>query len=114
MVFSADARQADEGRSFFSKKGGGNRIGEQVVGEKVSIYSDPAHPLAPTLIVRRRGPADQAQQLGRERRLKDLFYSRFWAQKRASEPTAGPANLIMEGGNATMADLIAVPSAACS
>ena len=35
MLFSADARQADEGRSFFSKKGGGNRIGEQVLGEKV-------------------------------------------------------------------------------
>ena len=36
MIFSADARQADEGRSFFSKKGGGNRVGEQVIGEKVT------------------------------------------------------------------------------
>ena len=35
LMFSADARQADEGRSFFSKKGGGNRIGEQMLGEKV-------------------------------------------------------------------------------
>ena len=49
MLFSADARQADEGRSFFSKKGGGNRVGEQIVGEKVRIYSDPAHPLAPSI-----------------------------------------------------------------
>ena len=47
LLFSANARQADEGRSFFSKKGGGNRVGEQVVGEKVRIISDPAHPLAP-------------------------------------------------------------------
>ena len=67
MMFSADARQADEGRSFFSKKGGGNRIGEQVLGEKVRIYSDPAHPLAPSS-VRRRGAADQAQRLGRQGR----------------------------------------------
>src|SRR4051812_20050091 len=49
LVFAADARQADEGRSFFSKKGGGTRIGEQVVGEKVKLYSDPTHPLAPAL-----------------------------------------------------------------
>src|SRR5687768_8874836 len=49
ILFYADARQADEGRSFFSKKGGGNRIGERVLGEKVRIYSDPAHPLAPSL-----------------------------------------------------------------
>ena len=39
--------------------------------------------------------------------LKDLFYSRYWAQKQGKAPTAGPSNLIMEGGTATMADLIA-------
>ena len=44
LAFAADARQADEGRSFFSKKGGGTRVGEQIVGEKVRLYSDPAHP----------------------------------------------------------------------
>ena len=54
LVFSADARQADEGRSFFSKKGGGNRIGEQVLGEKVNIYSDPARSAGADADVRRR------------------------------------------------------------
>jgi predicted Zn-dependent protease len=49
LAFAADARQADEGRSFFSKKGGGTRIGETVVNEKVTIYSDPAHALAPAI-----------------------------------------------------------------
>ncbi len=39
--------------------------------------------------------------------LKDLFYSRYWAEKQGKAPTAGPSNLIMEGGSATMADLIA-------
>ena len=48
MIFAGDARQSDEGRSFYSKKGGGNRIGEQIGGDKVTIYSDPAHPLAAT------------------------------------------------------------------
>jgi predicted Zn-dependent protease len=38
--------------------------------------------------------------------LKDLFYSRFWAEKMGKKPTAGPTNLIMDGGKATMEDLI--------
>ena len=35
------ARSADEGRSPFSKPGGGNRIGEKVTDERVTLYSDP-------------------------------------------------------------------------
>src|SRR6185312_9171794 len=38
---------------------------------------------------------------------KDMFYSRFWAEKMGRAPTAGPGNLIMDGGNASLADLIA-------
>jgi hypothetical protein len=34
-MFSGDARQADEGRSYFSKKGGGNRIGEQILDPNI-------------------------------------------------------------------------------
>ena len=38
--------------------------------------------------------------------LKNLSYSRFWAQKQGKEATAQPGNLIMDGGNATMDDLV--------
>ena len=38
-------RAADEGRSAFSKRGGGNRIGEKP--RAVTIRSDPGHALAP-------------------------------------------------------------------
>ena len=38
--------------------------------------------------------------------LKNLSYSRYWAQKQGKEATAQPGNLIMDGGNATMDDLI--------
>jgi predicted Zn-dependent protease len=107
MVFSADARQADEGRSFFSKKGGGNRVGEQVVGEKIHIYSDPSHKLAPAVSFDGQGQPIKRNVWVEAGVLKDLFYSRFWAQKMGKTPTAGPANLIMEGGNATLDDLIA-------
>jgi predicted Zn-dependent protease len=46
MMFGFDARQADEGRSFLTKKGGGNRLGEKVYDERVSIHSDPWVPEA--------------------------------------------------------------------
>jgi predicted Zn-dependent protease len=107
MLFSADARQADEGRSFFSKKGGGNRVGEQIVGDKLNIYSDPSHPLAPTITFDNEGLPITKNVWVENGVLKDLFYSRFWAEKMSKKPTAGPANVIMEGGKSTVEDLIA-------
>jgi predicted Zn-dependent protease len=106
LVFAADARQTDEGRSFFAKKGGGTRVGEQIVGEKIRLYSDPAHPLAPSLPFDGQGlPVKKIDWLDKGV-LKNLSYSRYWAQKQGKEPTPGPGNLIMEGGSATMEDLI--------
>jgi predicted Zn-dependent protease len=107
FIFSADARQADEGRSFFSKKGGGNRVGEQLLGDKVRLYSDPAHPLAPSLAFDSEGLPIGKNVWVENGVMKDLIYSRYWAQKQGKAPTAGPSNIIMDGGNATMADLIA-------
>lgn len=106
LIFAADARQSDEGRSFFSKKGGGTRLGEQIVGEKVRLYSDPAHPLAPSLPFDGQGlPVKKIDWIDKGV-LKNLSYSRFWAQKQGKEPTPNPGNLIMDGGTATMDDLI--------
>jgi predicted Zn-dependent protease len=107
LMFSADARQSDEGRSFFSKKGGGNRVGEAIVGDKVTILSDPNHPLAPTVAFDGEGlPLARHTWIDRGV-LKDLLYSRYWAEKQGKEPTAGPANLIMQGGAASRDELIA-------
>ena len=47
IMGSLNARGADEGRSFFSKPGGGTKLGMKVVDERVTIYSDPMDPLAP-------------------------------------------------------------------
>jgi predicted Zn-dependent protease len=107
FIFAAGARPADEGRSFFSKKGGGNRIGEQVLGEKVRIYSDPAHPLAPSVSFDGEGLPIRKNVWVDNGVLKDLFYSRYWAEKQGKQPTAGPSNLVMEGGTSSIADLIA-------
>ena len=42
-----DARQADEGRSFMSKEGG-TKMGDKIVDERVSIWSDPLNTEVPT------------------------------------------------------------------
>ena len=107
MLFAGNARQSDEGRSFYSKKGGGNRIGEQIVGDKVTIYSDPAHPLAPTVAFDGSGLPVTRNTWVEKGVLKDLFYSRFWAEKMNKKPTGGPTNVVMEGGTATTNELIA-------
>ena len=44
MFRDFDARSADEGRSFLSKKGGGNKVGEQVYDPRVNFTADPWHP----------------------------------------------------------------------
>lgn len=47
MFWVSDARSAWEGRSVFSKKGGGTRVGEKLSPLGVNIYSDPANKLLP-------------------------------------------------------------------
>ena len=47
IIFAFDARSAEEGRSYFSKPGGGTRIGEKVFAEKVTLRSDPTDPRVP-------------------------------------------------------------------
>ncbi len=41
LIFSMNARSADEGRSFLSKPGGGSRVGEKVFADGVTLRSDP-------------------------------------------------------------------------
>ena len=105
-MFRFDARSAEEGRSFLSKKGGGTRLGEQLVDPKVTIYSDPFHPDLP-------GSTWTGDGLPREKTLwidkgvvKNLSYSRYWAQKKGVTPMPGPGNIIMEGGTQSLEELI--------
>ena len=44
LIFSLNAREAEEGRSAFSRANGGTALGEQVLNEKVHISSEPESP----------------------------------------------------------------------
>jgi predicted Zn-dependent protease len=102
-----NARNADEGRSAFSKPGGGNRIGEKVVDERVTLYSDPSDPL---LLGR---PFDgDGLPVGRtvwidKGVLKNLAYSRFWAQKQGVQPITMTGGLALTGGTKPTEEIIA-------
>jgi predicted Zn-dependent protease len=108
MMFGFDARQSDEGRSFLSKKGGGNKLGEKLFDERVSIHADPWNKDASVL------PWDnQNDGLPRERhpiiekgKVEYLQYSRYWAEQKKKKAAGQPGNLIMAGGDKTTMDLV--------
>ena len=107
MMFNMNARQADEGRSFLAKAGGGTKLGEKIVDERVTIYTDPAHPDVPASGWSGDGQARKRMVWIDKGVVTNLNYSRFWADQKGVEPTPGPGNGIMEGGEASIDDLIA-------
>ncbi|MDC7684557.1 TldD/PmbA family protein [Asticcacaulis sp. BYS171W] len=106
MMGYFDARQADEGRSFLSKKGGGNKLGEQVYDPRVTLYADPNHPEASVLPWDGEGLPRKRLPIIDKGKVVNLQYSRFWAQKQGKTADASPGNLIMEGGTKSTMDLV--------
>jgi predicted Zn-dependent protease len=106
MLFAMNARGADEGRSFLSKKGGGTRIHEKIVDERVNIYTDPLHPDAPAPTWSADGLPQKKMDIIRNGAVANMFYDRYWAQQKNVQPTPFPANVIMDGGNASLEDMI--------
>lgn len=107
IFFGLDARQADEGRSFLSKAGGGTRQGEKMVDERVNIYSDPLHPDLPTSPWNGDGRPQEKIHWIEKGVIKNLTYSRYWAQKKGVKAVPGPDAAIMEGGTKSLEELIA-------
>ena len=101
------ARNADEGRSFFSKAGGGNKIGMKVVDERITISSDPLDPEAYANTFSGEGQPLSKTTWIENGVVKNLSYDRFWAQKQGKTalPTSGTVR--MSGGSATMEEMIA-------
>lgn len=106
MGFAMDARSADEGRSFFSKPGGGNRLGEKIFPDFVNIYSDPTNPTVPGSPWSGGGLPQRRVEWVKDGVLTNLSYSRFWAEKQGKEPVPPPSNIIMKGGSGSLEDLI--------
>lgn len=106
LIFNLDGRGADEGRTFLAKAGGGTKVGEKILDERVHIWSDPAHPDVPQSPWQGDGRPYEKTDWVAGGAVQNVFYSRYWAQKKGIKATPFPPNLIMDGGTASTEDLI--------
>lgn len=115
LVGSFGARQADEGRSPFSKKEGGTKLGEKIADERVTLYSDPADPDLAAQPFDGEGFPTRRTVWIENGILKNLAYTRYWAQRQGKEATGGggggfgmrAGGLKMLGGTKSLDELIA-------
>lgn len=108
LAFAMNARAADEGRSFFSKRGGGNRIGEKIVDERVTLSSDPQDADLLTSPLTGEGLPVARTVWMENGVLKGLAYDRFWAERQGVKPAPFAGGFRLEGAGAasTLDELI--------
>jgi predicted Zn-dependent protease len=119
LTWSMDGRGAQEGRTALSAPGGGTRVGEKLTDLPLTLYSDPAAlglECTPFVAVpsssERMSMFDNGMDIGRVDWVRDgvvnaLAYPRAAASE-FEAPVAVPAdNLLMTGGSASLADMIA-------
>ena len=122
MAGAFSARSTEEGRTFLSKRGGGTLLGEKVFPEFITLRADPFDPRQPSspwsgdLL-----PNDKVTWIDKGV-IANLAYDRYWASKTGKTPTpggggggrggggggfgGGGADLILEGGDNTIDQLI--------
>ena len=119
LGWTMEGRGAQEGRTALSAPGGGTRVGERLTGLPLTLYSDPTAPgLACEPFVAAGSSSETASvfdnglPLGRVDWIRDgvinaLAYTRA-AAREFEAPVAVPcSNLLMTGGAATTADMVA-------
>lgn len=106
IFFNMDARSADEGRSFLSKGDGKTKLGDKLVDERVTIYSDPQHTDLPTSAWNGDGRPQEKITWIDKGVFKNFYYSRYWADKKNAKAVPSPDAFIMLGGDGTTEDLI--------
>jgi predicted Zn-dependent protease len=116
-------RAADEGRSYFSKQGGGTRVGEKIFADAVTLASDPFDARVPGRPWAGGGGAGGPGFGGGgaggftglpARRvvwvekgvLRNLSVDRWWASRNGREPVPYSGSLVMEGGSGSVDDLV--------
>ncbi|MBC9913096.1 TldD/PmbA family protein [Chitinophaga varians] len=106
LIGNMDARSAEEGRSFLSKAGGKTKLGDKLMDDQVTIYSDPWHPDMPTAYWNNDGRPQEKTTWIDKGVVKNMYYSRYWAQKDNVKAIPSPDAFIMEGGTASLEELI--------
>ncbi|MEO1690233.1 MAG: TldD/PmbA family protein [Cyanobacteria bacterium J06631_6] len=112
VVWNLDARAADEGRSFMSRRDDagqpmGNKVGEQLFNPIVQVERNPAHPLLQSDRFFGNGLSNNQLDIIKNGIPQTLSYSRYWAKEQHREPTGAMYPIVMAGSDQTVADLIA-------
>lgn len=106
-IFAAmDARAAEEGRSFYSRSGGGALLGEKLFDDKLTIRVDPGDPLAPEGAIGFEGVPHRALAFIENGVVSSFYRSRVWSQKTGAETIPFARNYVVEGGEASLDDMI--------
>ncbi|MEV6009069.1 metallopeptidase TldD-related protein [Streptomyces sp. NPDC051976] len=110
QAWSAGARDADEGRTVFSRQGGGTRVGEKLSPLPLTLRSDPREPgleTAPFVIAPSSGDDssvfDNGLPVGPVDWIKDGTLTRLTTTRHSAGLTGlpvapGPDNLVLDGG----------------
>ena len=123
LSFAFQARNAEEGRSFLSKQGGGTRVGEKMFPEFITLRTDPFHKMYSSLPWGGGGgrfgggggggfgggggiPVDRIDWIEKGV-VKNLLYDRYWAAKADKPASPAAGHLVLEGGNKSLGELIA-------
>jgi predicted Zn-dependent protease len=104
--YNLGAREAEEGRSFLSKKGGGTLVGEKLFPESITLRTAPFDRRFPTALW---GPSELPNQPVtwiEKGVVRNLAYDRYWAMKTEHKPTPFPSALILEGSGKSLTELI--------
>ena len=114
-----NARAAEEGRSPFSVRGpngNGTKLGERIMDARVTLLTDPADPQLLGAPFDGDGLPQGRQVWVENGVLKQLAYTRFWAQRKGVAPTGGGGGgfgggggggLKMMGGDSSIEAMIA-------
>lgn len=117
--WNGSARDAEEGRSAYSRPGGGTRIGETIAAEALSMYSDPWEPgleVTPFVVaVESSGVSsvfDNGLETGRidwvtGGKLTGLITTRYQAHRTGTAPKPFVENLIVPGTGSELDQMIA-------
>jgi predicted Zn-dependent protease len=119
--WSASARDADDGRTVFSRPGGGTRVGERLSTRPLTMFSDPTHPgiecrpfVSDQSSSSTSSVFDSGLPLGRTDWIRDgeltaLLQTRHTAQLTGLPVTPGIDNLVVTdaAGGGSIDDLIA-------
>jgi predicted Zn-dependent protease len=109
MLFALNARAAEEGRSFMSgAERGQTKLGQKVFGDNITIRSDIGNSVLRQTPVGPDGLAARPISWVEKGVVKNLFYDRFWAKKQNTPftPTGPAMSLVMDGGDATLEQMI--------